>query len=149
MLRRLLALPLVALITFSACRDSSAQDRQQLLDKQLTDARRVAISYPPAPAPSPDKLVPPAGEVTVFPIRADGQAFILDQDVTVNLTDALNRYYFNPKWRGEEWGPFNSYWIVERGVLMMPTWQEYDQFSILRVGNGFHKFFEKYSGYGP
>ncbi len=149
MIRRLLALPLVALITLSACRDSSAQDMQQLLDKQLIAAKRATLTLPQAPIPNPDKLVPPAGETTVFPLRADGQAFVLDQDVTVNMTDALNRYYYNPKWRGEEWGPFNSYWIVERGALLMPTWQEYDQFSIYRVGNGFHKFFEKYSGYGP
>ncbi len=149
MIRRLLALPLVALITLSACRNSSAQDVQQQLDKPLIVAQAVSLPYPPAPMPNPDKLVKPAGETTVFPIRADGQPFVLDQDVTVNLTEALNRYYFNPAWRGEEWGPFNSFWIPEHAVVLMPTWQEYDQFSIYRVGNGFHKFFEKYSGYGP
>lgn len=113
------------------------------------DAQNSQMTYPPAPLPNPDKLITPPGETTTFPMRADGQAVYINEDITVNFTEALNRYYFNPKLRGEEWGPYQTYWIPERGIRMMATWEELDQFSILRVGNKWHKFMEKYSGYGP
>lgn len=146
MIRRLYALPLVALIAISACQAAFAQD----LDlRQMIAAKQPTLNAPEAPMPNPDLLVTPPGESPYFPIRPDGQPFVLNQDLTVNLTDSLNRYYFNPRWRGEEWAPFNMYWVAERSIRMMPTWHEYDEFSILRVGNGWHKFWEKYSGYGP
>lgn len=149
MIGRLLALPFVAMITISACPQSIAQDLEHFEMRDAMLAQRAIPSYPPAPMPNPDRLVVPPQEQQFFPIRPDGQPFVLNQDVTVNLTDSLNRYYYNPHWRGEDWGPFNQYWIIERTVLMMPTYREYDEFSVFKVGNGFHKFFERYSGYGP
>lgn len=94
-------------------------------------------------------LVPPPGENTYFPIREDGQNYVLNVDTSVNLTQALNRFYYDPKWRGEEWVPFDQVSQIERATRMMSTWKEYDEFSQLRIFNGFHKFFEKFSGYGP
>ena len=133
MVCRLLLVPMLMVMALTTC----------------SGAFGSALNYPEAPMPPPDQLVSPAGETIYFPMRPDFQAFILSQDVTVNLTSWLDRYYFNPKWRGEEWGPFNGYWIVERQCRIMPTWQEYDQQSLLRVGNKYAKFLEKYSGYGP
>jgi hypothetical protein len=148
MIRRRFALSLVALITFSACQASFAQDLEHVQMSDLIAAKRLP-NFPEASTPNPDKLITPPGEIQYFPIRADGQPFVLNEDITVNWTDALNRYYYNPRWRGEVWSPLPHYWIVERSVRMMPTWPEYDQFSILRVGNGWHKFMERWSGFGP
>ncbi len=103
----------------------------------------------PAAAPSTDALVPPPGEDQYFPIRADGQPYLLDIDNTVNLTDALNRFYFDPKWRGEIWTPYKDYTIVERAARMMSTWPDYDQMNLYHRGNHVSKFLEKWSGYGP
>lgn len=136
MIRRLFSVASVALITtISTC--------------QAKNPYPTPLQQPEAPMPSPDALIPPPGENTYWPIRPDGQAFVLNQDLTCNYTDVLNRYYFNPSWRGEEWGPFQMYWVAERAVRTMPTWREYDEFSTLRIFNGWHKFWEKYSGYGP
>lgn len=150
MIRRLIALPVVALIAFSACQSAFAKDKFESLEmKDLVAAKQPQLNAPPARLPSPDNLVVPAQENAYFPIRSDGQAYVLGIDQTVNWTQALNDYYFDPKWRGETWGPYPQYFVVERAVRMMPTWQDYDQFSILRIFNGWHKFWEKYSGYGP
>ena len=94
-------------------------------------------------------LVPPPGEHTYYPVRQDGQNYVLNVDINVNMTQALNRFYFDPKWRGEEWVPYDQVTLIERATRMMSTWKEYDEFSQFRIFNGFHKFFEKYSGYGP
>lgn len=94
-------------------------------------------------------LVAPPGENAYFPVRKDGQDYVLNVDMNVNLTRALNRFYYDPKWRGEEWVPFDQISMVERATRMMGTWKEYNEFSTLRVMNGFHIFFEKFSGYGP
>ncbi len=91
----------------------------------------------------------PPGESIYFPVRTDGQPYVLNVDRTVNLTSALNQFYYNPKWRGEVWTPFDQFDSIERATRLMGTWREYDEFSSLRVFNGFHKFFEKYSGFGP
>jgi hypothetical protein len=149
MIRRLLALPFVALITFSACQSAFSKDFEDLEFKDLIAAKQPPLNAPAARMPSPDKLVFPAQENIYFPVRGDGQPYVLAEDMTVNWTQALNEYYFDPKWRGEVWGPFPMYFIIERAVRMMPTYPEYDQFSTIRVGNGWHKFWEKYSGYGP
>lgn len=95
------------------------------------------------------RLITPPGQNPYFPVRDDGQDFVLNVDTTVNLTQALNRFYYDPKWRGEEWVPFDQVSAIERATRMMSTWKEYNEFSTLRVLNGFHIFFEKYSGYGP
>ena len=103
-----------------------------------------------APHVSPDgRLVSPPGESSYFPVREDGQPYLLNVDVSVNMTRSLNQFYYDPKWRGEEWVPFDQVTLIESGTRLMSTWKEYDEFSTLRVMNGFHKFFEKYSGFGP
>ena len=107
------------------------------------------IPMPSAPQPDRNKLVPPPGEQQFFPIREDGQPFVLNVDRTVNLTDALNRVYYNPKWRGEEWTPFDQVDTIERACRLMGTWREYDEANIYRVFTPVNKFFEKYSGFGP
>src|SRR5688572_28987627 len=100
MIRRLLLVSFMTLSLFTTGSGAEAQTSP-------------AITYPPAPQPNPDKLIAPPGERNTFPMRADGQPVYLNQDVTINMTDALNNYYFNPKLRGEEWGPFETYWIPE------------------------------------
>jgi hypothetical protein len=61
------------------------------------------ISYPAVPVPT-DRLLPPPQENRYFPMRVDGQAFMLDIDNTINVTDILNRTYFDPDWTGLVWG---------------------------------------------
>lgn len=100
-------------------------------------------------APSRDRAVLPPMEMQYFPVNPDGTPIVLDIDTTVNFTDALNRFYYDPKWRGEVWVPFNQWSISERATRLMSTWPEYDEFSIYRKLNHVHKFFERYSGFGP
>jgi len=115
-------------------------------------AQVPTLPMPAAPAPAPDQVIIPPQQNAYFPMRADGQPFVLNEDWTVNLTDWLNHYYFNPSWRGEEWAPYQNYWIVERQCRSMALWSEYDEFTTFRFAwptNRIHKWFEKYSGYGP
>jgi hypothetical protein len=116
---------------------------------RLFASRSAPMVYPPAPSPERDKLIVPPGEESYFPVRADGQPYVLNVDRTVNLTSALNQFYFNPKWRGEVWTPFDQIQSIERATMIMGTWREYDEFSELRLFNGVHKWFEKWSGFGP
>ena len=94
-------------------------------------------------------LVAPPGENPYFPVREDGQNYMINVDTTVNLTTALNRFYYDPKWRGEEWVPFDQVTAIESATRIMSTWKEYNEFSTLRIFNGLHVFFEKFSGFGP
>jgi hypothetical protein len=108
--------------------------------------------FPPEPAAveaAPDILVTPPGEEAYFPVRPDGQPFLLNIDTTVNLTDKLSGFYYDPKFRGEVWAPFDQVNLIERATRLMSTWQDYDQFSTYRKLNKVNKFFEKYSGFGP
>lgn len=108
--------------------------------------------FPPEPAAveaAPDILVTPPGEEAYFPVRPDGQPFLLNIDTTVNLTDKLSGFYYDPKFRGEVWAPFDQVNLIERATRLMSTWQDYDQFSTYRKLNNVNKFFEKYSGFGP
>jgi hypothetical protein len=107
------------------------------------------LSYPPAPAPSSDNVVPPAAETQYFPIRTDGQPYMLMLDKTINLTDALNRFYYDPRWRGEIWVPQDPVTFPEKATRLFSTFQEYDQQNIFRVGNGLARWIEKMSGFGP
>lgn len=100
-------------------------------------------------SPSADRLPRMPGEAFQFPTNSDGSPFVLDVDTTVNFTDALNRFYYDPKWRGEVWVPFNQWTVAERATRLMSTWPEYDEFSQYRKLNHVHKFFERYSGFGP
>jgi len=96
-----------------------------------------------------EKLIVPPQENRFFYVRTDGQPYVLNVDTTVNLTDALDRFYYNPRWRGEVWTPFDQLDEIERQTRLMGTWPEYDQANIFRVSNPIHKWFEKYSGFGP
>jgi len=112
-------------------------------------ARRDNLLEPAAVMPAEDIIVTPPGEEIYFPVRPDGQPFLVNIDTTINLTDRISGFYFDPKFRGEVWAPFDQVSLIERSTRLMSTWPEYDQFSIYRKLNSFHKFFEKYSGYGP
>jgi hypothetical protein len=104
----------------------------------------------PAPhAVASGRRVAPPGERLYFPVREDGQDYILNVDTTVNLTTSLNKFYYDLKWRGEVWGPFDQVSLIERQTRLMSTWKEYDEFSELRRFNIIHKFFERASGFGP
>lgn len=107
------------------------------------------LSYPSAPKPTHDKLVPPPGEEHYYPIRADGQPFVLNIENTINLTDYLNRFYYNPSWDGEVWAPADFYTFAERATRTMASWPEYSEFGELRVLNRVHRFIERASGFGP
>ncbi len=98
---------------------------------------------------SSGKLVRPPGESSYFPVREDGQPYMLNVDTTVNMTETINQFYYDPKWRGEVWVPFDQFSAIERGTRAMATWKEYDEFSELRKFNKIHKFFERSSGFGP
>lgn len=130
----------LTLLSFAALQMSWAQP---------SEARRDNLVEPPAVEAPVDIIVTPPGEEAYFPVRPDGQPFLVNIDTTVNLTDKINGFYYDPKFRGEVWAPFDQVSLIERATRMMATWPEYDQFSILRKFNGVHKFFEKYSGFGP
>jgi hypothetical protein len=125
-----------------------------MLDTDKTDRSaaapvEVAATTAGGDQMSDEKLIAPPQENRYFPVRADGQPFVLNIDTTVNLTEALDRFYFDPRWRGEEWTPFDQVDEIERETRLMGTWQDYDQANIFRVCNPIHKWFEKYSGFGP
>lgn len=109
----------------------------------------AGISYPEAPIPPADSLIKPPAETTTFPIRKDGQAFNLEIDSTVNMTDSLNRHYYDFNWRGEVWAPFDNCTTAEKGVRLMNTWPEYNAATQGRIFTGWHLFWEKWSGFGP
>ncbi len=119
------------------------------INMQPAQARRDNLPEPAAVMPAEEILVTPPGEEAYFPVRPDGQPFLVNIDSTVNLTDRISGFYFDPKWRGEVWAPFDQVNLIERATRLMSTFPEYDQFSIYRKMNSVHKFFEKYSGYGP
>ena len=96
-----------------------------------------------------EKLISPPGENPYYPVRTDGQPFILNVDTTVNLTKTLNEFYWNPKWRGEVWSPFDLPETIERASRVMSTWPEYDSENMFRIGTKPSQWLERYSGYGP
>lgn len=143
------ALSAVLLTVCISTHSASAQEskHRSWLDfapKKIAQSLRQADTYA-----SPERAYKMPGEVSQFPTNADGSPFVLDIDTTVNFTDALNRFYYDPKWRGEVWVPFNQWTVVERATRLMSTWPEYDEFSQYRKLNHVHKFFERYSGFGP
>jgi hypothetical protein len=158
MSKRLLVFPAALLILLTAYSGAYAVNPLAFAKKSLAYVKYPFRSKPPypsplsrpeAPMPNPDVLIPPAGETKFFPMRSDGQAYFLNIDNTVNVTDALNHCYFDPHFRAEVWGPYSNTFIVERMVTLCQLWPDYDEFSILRRMNNWHKFWEKYSGYGP
>jgi hypothetical protein len=96
-----------------------------------------------------DRLVAPPMEETFFPGNFDGQAKVLNIDSTVNMTIAINEFYYNPKWRGEYWVPFDQVDLIERASRLMSTWKEYNEANQYKVLNRVNVFFERYSGFGP
>jgi hypothetical protein len=139
---------LLALLPICAAQPAEAADGffQWLIPRPPAEK---PMPYPPAPPPPANQLVPPPGESFTFPVRPDGQALFLNLENTVNLTDYLNRCYYNPYWEGEVWAPWDAFTIVEKSSRTMGTWPEYDQFSMLRIFNNWNKFIERYSGFGP
>lgn len=112
-------------------------------------ATAAGISYPEAPGPNPDHLITPPQENPYFYVRSDGQPFTLQIDSTNNLTDYLNRHYYDYRWRGQVWGPYDTVTNAEKLVRLGHLWPEYNEANEYRLWTGFNKFFEKYSGYGP
>jgi hypothetical protein len=141
----------LAVLTLVAFTDGAMAKKSDEIPDYLFIGKKVPNKLPMPAAPSPDraKMITPPGEESYFPVRADGQPYILNIDRTVNLTEALNRLYYNPKWRGEEWTPFDQVDNIERAQRLMGTWKEYDEANIYRVFTPVNKFFEKYSGFGP
>lgn len=138
MIRRLIFLPIASLIIGTAC--SGAASAQNSLDP---------LVMPQAPMPNPEQVIEPPKQTEYFPMRQDGQPYMSNIDMTSNLTDWLNHYYFDPKWRGEQWTPYPMYWQIERECRMMMLWPDYDEQNMFAKGNRWCKFLEKWSGYGP
>lgn len=129
------------------CLAGSSQAAHAGFFSGLFGHKRPRLSEPHA-LPRGYKVTPP-GENNYYPIRDDGQDFVLNVDTSVNLTPALNKFYYDLKWRGEVWSPFDQVSMIERQTRLMSTWKEYDEFSELRKLNIIHKFFERASGFGP
>lgn len=140
-----------SLLSFTICATAVSGRHSDQIPDQLFIGKKVPnkIPMPPPPRPDRDKLIVPPGENAFFPIRADAQAYVLNVDRTVNLTDALNRLYYEPKWRGEVWTPFDQVDTIERATRLMGTWPEYNSANIYRLFTPVNLFFEKYSGFGP
>jgi hypothetical protein len=96
-----------------------------------------------------DRLIPVPMEEVFFPTNFDTQAKVLNIDTTVNMTVAINQFYYNPKWRGEDWVPFDQVDLIERASRLMSTWREYNEANQYKVLNKVNIFFERYSGFGP
>jgi hypothetical protein len=96
-----------------------------------------------------EKLISPPGEDPYFPVRTDGQPYVLNVDSSINLTSALNHFYWDPKWRGEVWSPFDQPELAERAQRLMALWPEYDGANVFRVGTGINQWLERFSGFGP
>ncbi len=143
------ALSAVLLTLLNPFNPASAEESKKKLF-HLFPSKKIAQTIRQADvAPSRDRVIQMPGETHFFPTNPDGTPFVLDIDTTVNFTDSLNRFYYDPKWRGEVWVPFNQWTIAERATRLMATWPEYDEFSQYRKLNHVHKFFERYSGFGP
>ncbi len=132
------------LVTFSTQSASADNIFHKLFHK---DNYKTAANEPVAPRR--EHLISPPGERTEFPVRQDGQAFVLNVDTTTNMTDAINSFYFNPKWEGEVWAPFDQVELIERASRTMNTWPEYNSETMFRFGTGVAKLFERWSGFGP
>ena len=102
-----------------------------------------------ASPPTADKFIVAPGENPYWYLGDHGQAYYLSIDSTINWTDALNRSYYNPYWRAENWTPYPIYWIVERQCRLMGLWTEYDQENVWNLGTKGAQWLEKYSGFGP
>ncbi len=112
-------------------------------------ANAAGISYPEAPGPSPDTLMPVPQENPYFYARPDGQAYQLQIDSTNNLSDYLNRHYYDFKWRGQQWAPWDTASIAEKLIRSTHLWPEYNEANQYHLFNGFNQTMERYTGFGP
>jgi hypothetical protein len=115
----------------------------------ISGATAAGISYPEAPGPNPDHLITPPQENVYFYVRPDGQAFELQVDNTQNLTEYLNRHYYDANWEGMQWAPWNVSTTVMKQMRSMALFPEYNAANVFGVCNGWNRFFEVYSGFGP
>lgn len=114
-----------------------------------SSAMAAEMTYPEAPGPNPDHLITPAGEDPYFPMRPDGQAYRLQIDTHANITEYLNRHYYDFNWRGEDWAPYDNVSNVEKVARLMNTYRTWRQANQFNLWTGFNEWFEKMSGYGP
>jgi len=128
---------------------AAAPAKHRALSRLLPLKLSQTPAYPPAAAPAKDNFVPPPGENQYYYIRSDGQPMFTMLDKTVNLTDALNRFYYNPQWRGEMWVPEDPVSLPEKQTRLMSTWREYNDQTFFRVGTPLVQFLERASGFGP
>ena len=112
-------------------------------------AMAAGITYPEAPGPNPDHLITPPQENSYFNMRPDCQAFRLQIDFCDNYTDFLNRHYYDPHWDGMQWCPWDVVSTIEKQSRSMACWTEYNNQNVYGVCNGWARFWEVYSGYGP
>ena len=109
----------------------------------------AGITYPEAPGPNPDHLITPPSENPYFYVRPDGQAYTLQIDSTNNLTDYLNRHYYDFTWRGQQWSPWDTVTNSEKLVRSTHLWPEYNEANQWHLFNGWNRAWERYSGFGP
>lgn len=134
-------------INLSSAQSASASKKDEIPD------RLFAGQTPPqslaATRVHDTRLVSPPMEETYFPTNFDGQAKTINVDSTVNLTVAINQFYYNPKWRGEYWTPFDQVELIERATRLLSSYKEYNEANQYKVLNRVNVFLERYSGFGP
>ena len=128
--------------------ESTVSASKKADESESQPARSVATVVPGLSAER-DKLISPPGEEVYYPVRNDGQPFVLNIDQTVNLTRAINQFYWNPAIEGEVWTPFDQPELIERASRLMTTWPEYDEANIFRSFTRVNKYLERMSGFGP
>jgi hypothetical protein len=128
--------------------DAAVSPAKKADEAESQPARSVATVVPGLSAER-DKLISPPGEEVYYPVRTDGQPFVLNIDQTVNLTRAINQFIWNPRIEGEVWTPFDQPELIERASRLMTTWPEYDEANIYRSFTRVNKYLERISGFGP
>lgn len=118
-------------------------------DEQGAQPARSVATVVPGLSAERDKLISPPGEEVYYPVRNDGQPFVLNIDQTVNLTRAINQFIWNPRDEGEVWTPVDQPELIERASRLMTTWPEYDEANIYRSFTRVNKYLERISGFGP
>jgi hypothetical protein len=145
---QLAAACLLAVFALSVSAQPSLASRRDEIPDRLFEGQNAPEQIASARAVH-DRLIPPPMEEVFFPTNFDGQAKVLNIDSTVNMTIAINQFYYNPKWRGEYWVPFDQVDLIERASRLMSSWREYNEANQYKVLNKVNIFFERYSGFGP
>jgi hypothetical protein len=135
--------------TNSLTADDAAFLASKIAEQTETQPARSVATVVPGLSAERDKLISPPGEEVYYPVRNDGQPFVLNIDQTVNLTRAINQFYWNPRIEGEVWTPFDQPELIERASRLMTTWPEYDEANIYRSFTRVNKYLERISGFGP